>query len=103
MNVKDRFERMMDFIEKGVTQPDMKKGYQDHASISCELSMKFAIRPRSINETFQFLTNRSLTHYIKERKMMCAYKDIIEKGSYSMNGPKGASARDYGIVIIGRS
>ncbi len=85
MNARDRFEKMMNFIESRVAPEEEIFGYPSHSDINYELCTRLGVSFRSLNEIFRFLTDMSLTQYVKERKMMCAYKEIIEKGNYSMD------------------
>lgn len=73
MNAKEKFDQLTDAVEKYV----YTEGAPEIRKIAELLARRYAVGVRELNNSFVFLTGRSLYDYIRERKMMAAYKLLI--------------------------
>ena len=80
MNLKERFNNILTDIEEKANNPYEGKA-QDVVEHICK---KYLINFRDFNAIFKFLTDMSPLDYIKERKMMAAYKIIIEETEFNV-------------------
>ena len=74
MNLKEHFESIIEKIEKKAENPYDQKA----SNIAENICKEEFINIREFNAIFKFLTDYSIIEYIKERKMMIAYKMLIE-------------------------
>lgn len=79
MNLKERFNNILTDIEEKANNPYEGKA-QDIVEHICK---KYLINFRDFNAIFKFLTDMSPLDYTKERKMMAAYKIIIEETEFN--------------------
>lgn len=79
MNLKERFDIIITEIENKATEPYGIKAI----NIAEDICQNLYINIRDFNAIFKFLTDMSPLDYIRERKMMAAYKIIIEETEYN--------------------
>lgn len=72
MNAKERFNSMIKEIER-----DAENGQMTARAIAQKLCDINFLEYRVLSAIFMYLTGFSLLEYIKERKMMSAYKMLI--------------------------
>lgn len=78
MTAKEKFEMTIGLIEEMVLS-----AFREPASEIAELaSKKNGVPTRDLATVFSFLTGVSLVSYIKERKMMAAYKELITQKKF---------------------
>lgn len=90
MNAQERFEQYVDEIEDMAEKNECLKPY----NIADEITTSHGIGIRDLTAVFSFLTESSLTSYIRERQMMAAYKAIISAEKFDV---------EIGISITGYS
>lgn len=78
MNVKDKFNNMMLFIEDEVN----KKYPRRTKYIADIVQNQEFYSPREINAIFKYLTEKTLLEYIRERKLMAAYSELINSENW---------------------
>lgn len=78
MNVKDKFNNMMLFIEDEVN----KKYPRRTKDIADKIQNQEFYSPREINAIFKYLTEKTLLEYIRERKLMAAYSELINSENW---------------------
>lgn len=78
MNVKDKFNNMMLFIEDEVN----KKYPRRTKYIADRVQSQEFYSPREINAIFKYLTEKTLLEYIRERKLMAAYSELINSENW---------------------
>ena len=74
----EQFDKITIKIEQKVKFED--KTYSD---IAKEISKECGYTTRQISNFFSIFTGQTLTHYIKERKMMAAYENILNSEKYN--------------------
>ena len=82
MNFKDSFERMVDEIEKYVDYN--RSEYLKASEIIGILRKQEGKSARDLNVIFEYISGKSLNRYIKDRKMMAAYKYMIKDDEYDI-------------------
>ena len=73
MNVKERFNNMIEQIEKIISNGNCLKPRDVAKRIAASQVMSF----RDLNTIFQYLTGHSLLDYIRERQLMESYSMLI--------------------------
>lgn len=72
MNVKQRFDKTIQEIEKRAGDP-----YVDSQKLAEDVAASNALLVRDMVTVFKFLTGNTLRAYISDRKMMASYKFLI--------------------------
>lgn len=81
MNLREKFESILTEIENKANDPYEVKAI-NIAECICQ---NLYINIRDFNAIFKFLTDMSPLDYIRERKMMAAYKTIIDGKEFDIN------------------
>ena len=82
MNFKNSFDRMVAEIEKCVCY--YRTEYLKAGEIIDIIRRQEGKTARDLNVVFEYLSGRSLSRYIKDRKMMAAYKYMIKDDEYDI-------------------
>ena len=72
MSFKTDFEKLIEMIEL------RSRKSMSAVEIARDVSKSIGINTRDLGTSFLFITGKSLSEYIKDRKMMAAYKYLIE-------------------------
>lgn len=73
MNTKEKYNELIIFIEEEVTAKYPRRLKEIVEGIQRD----YFFSPREMNAIFRFLMNSTLPEYIRERKMMAAYSNLI--------------------------
>ena len=88
MNAKTSFDSIMLSIEKQVAIN------KDHKEIATNISNENYLSVREMNSIIAFLTGFTLVEYIKERKLMAAYKILISDPIFDIDAAIEVSGYD---------
>ena len=72
MNVKQRFDKTIQEIEKRAGDP-----YVDSQQLAADIAASNALLLRDMITVFKYLTGNTLRAYINDRRMMASYKFLI--------------------------
>ena len=81
MLAKEKYNEMISFIEKEVCSEEITAAQE----IARKVCQKIGLGGRDTNAIFSFLTGKPLLEYIKERKLMTAYKELIGGSCFDVN------------------
>lgn len=85
MHFVDRFNNMISEIERLVAEFDEEKdAYYDANEIVEMLAKQEGRTSRSLNAFFEYLTGTTLNKYVKDRKWMVIYKDLMLDQDYDV-------------------
>ena len=80
MTAEEKFDRICSYIEYLIEDPQLSS-----AEITEKTAKKEFMTSRDLSAVFLFLTGKSVNNYIKERKMMSAYKYILDDDEFDVS------------------
>lgn len=89
MNAKERYNKIIQVIENKAGDP-----YVTDVEIFREIARDNCLNLRDVNTVMKFLTDMRALTYIKERKMMAAYKHLISSEKMDISGAVAISGKD---------
>ena len=93
MNVKTRYDNLITQIEIGAKNPDI-----DANTLMDSVTRASGFSTPELNTAFRFITDETLLQYIKTRKLMAAYKYLLEADPSKISSPRAIS---YAVSISG--
>lgn len=80
---QQRYDEIIQLIEERIQD----RGYEKERKIAEWLLKEIGYEQRSIDNAFTFLMGKTLVQYIRERKMMRAYKYLLDRKDFDLENP----------------
>lgn len=77
MTVNEKFDKLFALIEQKIKFTD-----KSSSVIADEIAQEFGLSTRGLSDFFTFVSNQTLINYIKERKWMAVYENLLNSEKY---------------------